>query len=181
MSKARIELNDLRVIAKGLAPDEIPQDQIEFWAAAGQRLYGIGGLTNVTPPPGLRELVAGAEAPQPAPLSPRVLDAASRALVARLHNAVPEDLRATGQQIDAIIARLEQTIVADTALNQLRLRPEIAREIVRRGGRVEFETLNAWIYANVFHTPKHDAWLGLLPRDVFTGLPGDGVLLGHAE
>ena len=86
-------------------------------------------------------------------------------------------MRATGEQLDAMIARLEQTIVADSALNQLRLRPQIGREIVRRGGRIDFATLNAWIYAEVFRTPKQDAWLGLLPRDVFTGLPGDGVVI----
>jgi hypothetical protein len=76
-----------------------------------------------------------------------------------------------------MIARLEQTIVADSALNQLRLRPQIGREIVRRGGRIDFATLNAWIYAEVFHTPRQDAWLGLLPRDVFTGVRGDGVVI----
>ena len=36
---------------------------------------------------------------------------------------------------DAMIARLEQTLVADSALNQLRLRPQIGREIVRQRGR----------------------------------------------
>lgn len=76
-----------------------------------------------------------------------------------------------------MVARLEQHLVADSALNQLRLRPRIAEEIVRRGGRADFDTLNAWIYAEVFHTPKSDAWLGLLPRTDFTGLPGDGVVL----
>jgi len=90
---------------------------------------------------------------------------------------VPSELRATRQQLDAMIARLEQAIVADSAFNQLRLRPQIAREIVRRGGRTDFATLNAWIYAEVFRTPKEDAWLGLLPRNVFTGLPGDGVVM----
>ena len=62
-------------------------------------------------------------------------------------------------------------------LNPLRLRPPIGRENRRRGGRTDFATLNAWIYAEVFRTPKEDAWLGLLPRNVFTGLPGDGVVM----
>ena len=76
-----------------------------------------------------------------------------------------------------MIARLEQMLVADSALNQVRLRPQIAREMVRRGGRTDFATLNAWIYAEVFRSPRQDEWLGLLPRNVFTGLPGDGVVL----
>jgi hypothetical protein len=106
-----------------------------------------------------------------------VIDDVSRALVLRLHNEVPPELRATGQRLDAMIARLEQTLVADSALNQLRLRPQIAREIVRQGGRTDFARLNAWIYAEVFRSPQQDAWLGLLPRDVFTGLLGDGVVM----
>jgi hypothetical protein len=105
------------------------------------------------------------------------MDDASRALVVRLHDAVPRELRATNHQRDAMIARLEQTLVADSALNQLRLRPQIGREIVRQDGRIDFATLNAWIYAEVFRTPKRDAWLGLLPRNVFSGLPGDGVVM----
>ena len=76
-----------------------------------------------------------------------------------------------------MIARLEQTLLADSALNQLRLRPQIARQIVRDRGRADFATLNAWVYAEVFRTPKEDAWLGLMPRNVFTGLPGDGVVM----
>jgi hypothetical protein len=111
------------------------------------------------------------------PPPPRVMDDASRALVVRLHDAVPRELRATNHQRDAMIARLEQTLVADSALNQLRLRPQIGREIVRQDGRIDFATLNAWIYAEVFRTPKRDAWLGLLPRNVFSGLPGDGVVM----
>jgi len=148
VSKMAVEVRDLRVFAKEVAPEAIPEDQIETWVAAGRALNGV-----------------------------RVLDDASRALVVRLHNAGPSELRATDEDLRALIARLERTIVGDTALNQLRLRPQISREIVRRGGRFDFAALNGWIYAQVFRTPRADAWLGLLQRDVFTGLPGDGVVL----
>jgi hypothetical protein len=150
LSKARVELPRLHTITKGLAPESIPDDEVELWSAAGQALYGIGN---------------------------HVLDAASRALVTRLHDDVPRELRATGEELDRTIARLEQSIVADTALNQMRLRPMIDREIVRRGGAPDFDALNRWIYAEVFRTPQSDVWLGLLPRNVFTGLPGDGVVI----
>jgi hypothetical protein len=156
-SKSAIEVRDLRYFAKELAPEALSENEIEMWATAGRALYGIGDLRL---------------GPQP-----RVLDEASRALVIRLHNEVPPGLRATGQRLDALIARLERTLVADSALNQLRLRPQIGNEIVRRGGRTDFATLNAWIYAEVFRSPRQDEWLGLLPRDVFTGLPGDGVVI----
>jgi hypothetical protein len=155
VTKAAIELKDLRRFAPGLAPEALSQSQVEMWSTAGRLLYGSGD-PNVASP---------------------VLDDASRALVVRLHNEVPRELRVTGRRLDALIARLEQTLVADTALNQLRLRPEIAREIVRRGGRTDFATLNAWIYTEVFRSPKEDEWLGLLPRNVFTGVPGDGIVI----
>ena len=174
-AKVATELPVVRFFAKGLAPEAVSEDQIEMWATAGQVLYGIGDLTHATPLQTLRVELTMGRAQLPAP--PPVLDEASRALVVRLHNGVPRELRATGKQLDAMIARLEQAIVADSALNQLRLRPQIGREIVRRGGRTDFATLNAWIYAEVFRTPKEDAWLGLLPRNVFTGLPGDGVVM----
>jgi hypothetical protein len=153
ISKARIEVSDLRRIARELTIDTPAEDQFEMWSSAGQLLYGTRGST------------------PPAP----VLDAASRGLVVRLHTSGLRDMVATEAETAAMIAQLERTIVADTALNQLRLRPQIAREIVRRGGRVEFTSLNAWIYDQVFRTPREDPWLGLLPRDVFTGVPGDGV------
>ena len=175
LAKVATELPVVRFFAKGLAPEAVSEDQIEMWATAGQVLYGIGGLTNGPPRQTSRLALAMRRAQLPSP--PPVLDEASRALVVRLHNEVPRELRAAGRQLDAMVARLEQTIVADTALNQLRLRPQIEREIVRRGGRIDFATLNAWIYAEVFRTPRQDAWLGLLPRNVFTGVPGDGVVI----
>ena len=155
VTKAAIELNDLRSIARELALDALSDNEVGIWAAAGQMLYGIGNSKPTS----------------------RVLDESSRALVIRLHNELPRELRAPDQQLDRMIARLEETLVADSAVNQLRLRPQIAREIVRRGGRTDFGTLNAWIYSEVFRSPQGDQWLGLLPRNTFTGLRGDGVVI----
>jgi len=176
--KAMMEVRDLRRFVPGIAPEAVSEDQVAMWSAAGQVIFGIGDLKAVATPPvaAVRRLdVPAAAARLPPP--PRVLDDTSRALIGELHNRGPREMRATGEQLDAMIARLEQTIVADSALNQLRLRPQIGSEIVRRGGRIDFATLNAWIYAEVFRTPRQDAWLGLLPRDVFTGVPGDGVVM----
>jgi hypothetical protein len=105
-----------------------------------------------------------------------VLDAASRALVAQLHNAGPTGQGATAGELDAIIARLEQHIVADTALDQFTLRQQIHRRIVDRR-ETDFALLNTWVYDVVFATPKSDPWLGLRARRDFTGLPGDGVIM----
>ena len=72
-------------------------------------------------------------------------------------------------------------MVADSALNELQLRPQIHRDCSRIARPARSSTLNAWIYADVFHTPKTDAWLGLLPRTDFTGLPGDGCRCDAAD
>lgn len=151
ITKAGIELRGIRRIARELAPEIPAEDQTDMWSAAGQWLYGAGAAT--------------------------VLDDASRTLVVRLHNSALRELRSNETEVTAMMARLERTIVADTALNQIRLRPEISREIIRQEGQIEFAPLNAWIYDQVFRTPRQDPWLGMLPRDVFTGVPGDGVVL----
>jgi hypothetical protein len=158
VTKALIELPDLRRIAEGAAPDLLSEHDIDMWAAAGERLYGGSGRSPT-----------------------RILDDTSRALVVRLHNAGPDGIRATGRALDAMLARLERTLIADSALNQLRLRPLISRAIVRRAGRASLDELNGWIYAEVFQTSRQDEWLGLLPRDVFTGLPGDGVIVNEGR
>jgi hypothetical protein len=157
MTKAMVELRDLNAFVPELAPESVPANQVALWSAMGRSLYSPGDGTSL--------------------LAQSTLDRASRSLIERLHDAVPADVRATAGQREAMLARLEQLMTADTALNQLRLRPQISREIVRRGGRIAFASLNAWVYAEVFRTPPQDAWLGLLPRDVFTGLPGDGIVI----
>lgn len=178
MSKAYIEVPDLERF--GYAPGgTAAPDDVAAWVTAGQRLYGIGDL----PSADAAAQVAGYLGPTPAqaqaqakhpPATPHVLDAQSRALIERLHDDVPPELRATPAQLAEMLDRLEEHVVADTALNQLTLRPQIASYMAQHPG-VSFDELNAWIYAEVFKTPRGDAWLGLLPRTDFTGLPGDGI------
>jgi hypothetical protein len=152
IGKAQIEVPDLQRIG-AIDPGQVPLDDAA-WTAIGRRVWNLGG---------------------PAP-QPRVLDATSRALVAALHNGGPAAHTASPAELAAVITRLEEHIMADTALNQFALRQSIRWRIVI-GADLEFEKLNAWIYDQVFATPRNDAWLGLLPRTDFTGLPGDGVVM----
>jgi hypothetical protein len=154
VAKALIEVPQLRRIASGIDPGAISPDETAQWAAVGQRTWGLTSRKGAA--------------------RPRVFDDASRALVARLHNAVPEDLVADADALDTVIARLEQHVVADSALNQFVLRQQIHGHM--RKFEDSFQDLNQWVYANVFHTPNTDAWLGLAPRTDFTGLPGDGLV-----
>ena len=167
MSKMLVEVPDLGKI--GIDAGSIAPADLAAWAVIGQKVWGIfavGAATGPTPPqrPG---------APPPPPPAPVLLDAQSRALVAQVHDAGP--IKSTPAQLAALLARLEQSIVADTAINELRLRPQIRGRLMAEA--LGFEALNAWIYAAVFQTPRSDAWLGLLPRTDFTGLPGDGVVM----
>ena len=105
------------------------------------------------------------------PYVPRVLDARSAALVTQLHAAGRTPSRA---ELDRMLIRLEEHILADSSLDELRLRPEI-HDYLAGGKPADFASLNRFVYAEVFHTPDSDPWLGLLPRTDFTGVPGDGV------
>jgi hypothetical protein len=163
VSKAAIEVPDLRRIG-AIGPGDVPDDAAA-WSAIGHTVW------NLIDPGAPLDLGARAT-PPPQP----VLDAASRALVARLHDAGPAAQRATPAELAAVVARLEQHILADTALDELRLRPDIRRRIVDHA-ETDLATLNEWIYADVFATPRSDPWLGLRARTDFTGLPGDGVVM----
>jgi hypothetical protein len=145
MTKARVETPDLRAI--GIDAGSIDPKDLSQWATIGQKVWNLG-------------------IDKPAAL----LDASSTALVEKLRAGNP-----TATSKDAMLARLEQAILADTALNQFSLRNQIRREIVRSND-LGFTVLNDNIYAYVFHTPKWDAWLGLLDNTDFTGLPADGVV-----
>jgi hypothetical protein len=174
MAKAIVEMPDLGKI--GIDAGSISPADLSAWAVIGQKVWGIYAAGTGGPEATAPRRRFGANTAPAAPAAPVVLDAQSRALVARVHDAGP--VRSTPAELGALLARLEQSIVADTALNELRLRPQIRGmladpAIAARG----FEQINEWIYTGVFQTPRSDAWLGLLPRTDFTGLPGDGVVM----
>ncbi|HEX4418583.1 MAG TPA: hypothetical protein VH165_11820 [Kofleriaceae bacterium] len=166
MSKRVMEIPDLKKIGM-VGPGELPEDDSAAWSAIGQQMWNIQRAPQRIPLP-----------PQPGSpaIAPLVLDAASRTLVSWLHNAGPADQRATPAQLETMLGRLEQHIVADTAINQFRLRQAIHRQIVATR-QLDFAALNAWIYGAVFATPSSDPWLGLRARTEFSGLPGDGVVV----
>jgi hypothetical protein len=193
MSKAFVEVPLLQTVDVGTDPGKLPED-VALWAEIGQHLLGVGAPPSAElgakfqDPWGmaiLPEAVPGQAKAAPAAAArtrpvPPILDDASRSLVDALlaqpsgGDALDERARA------AVISRLEQSIVADTALNEVRLRPMIRNHLIdslAQGGG-DFEQVNEWVYTNVFRTPRTDAWMGLLPRDTFTGLPGGAVIEG---
>lgn len=198
MMKAYVEVPMLRTVDLGLDPGELPDD-LELWAEIGQALLGVGAAPDPAlaaaaatdpwqvAPVGRAQPAPGKAGPvQPPAASPKrraaprpILSAEARRLVDSLL-AAPGATPLADAARAAVIARLEQTLVADTALNEVRLRPQIRGRLVHAyaQGDVSFTDLNAWVYANVFHTPAEDAWLGLLPRDTYTGLAGGAIIAG---
>lgn len=145
MAKMAVESVDLRKI--GIDAGRIDPADITQWATIGQQLWNVGLPSRAL----------------------SVLDPRSAALVTSLRAGNP-----LAMQPEALLARLEQHIVADTAQNELAIRPLIRARI---GRGLDFDALNAYVYSKVFHTPKDDAWLGLLDSTDFTGLPADGVVM----
>lgn len=94
-------------------------------------------------------------------------------VTARLRDFLPDASRA-----DVALVRLGMNVLGETVLNDVFLR-DLAHAWFRdafRAGSPSFDDANTWVYAQLFHTPASDPWLGLVPADVYTGLPGGAVL-----
>jgi hypothetical protein len=146
VSKAMVEVPMMQTVDFGVDPGAIPDDTA-LWVQIYNAMWEAKGR--------------------------RVLDNNARALVDSMLT-VDRDARAH------ILVGLEKTIAADTAINEARLRPQIRQFLIAQlsGGAAAptFAELNTWVYANVFHAPATDQWMGLLPTDTFTGLPGGAVV-----
>lgn len=157
ISKLAMEMPDLRTFGFVDAA-EVPADDTDTWATIGSAVWN------------LRIIPFGRVMNDPA--ASTVIDPVSRAFVLQLAAAGPVPVR----DPDHMIAQLQRHVLADTALNDLRLRPQIRRQLIAHP-EGDLAALNGWIYDTVFATPRSDAWLGLLPRTQFTGLPGDGAMM----
>jgi len=71
---------------------------------------------------------------------------------------------------------LDEAAVLDSVRNEFALHRRIHQEIVSHRGRLDIDTLNKWVYAELFLMPDSDPWLGLNTPDVFTGLKDNGIV-----
>jgi hypothetical protein len=74
--------------------------------------------------------------------------------------------------IRKLLENLRAALRADTLRNENELRPLIRQRIA---SGTTFETLNRYVYDEVFATPGSDPWLGLMPEEAFTGIPNEGI------
>jgi hypothetical protein len=81
-----------------------------------------------------------------------------------------------------MVRTFENSISLDTVRNEYLLHRRIHEAFV--DGQPEtanVDSLNEWVYAELFLTPSSDPWLGLAPPDVYTALEGDGLRDGSFE
>jgi len=114
------------------------------------------------------------------------LDLNSRRLM--LAKLKPENLTAEERQTGGLVREdtpfartlrnFERAIAEDIVRNEY-LFHERLHEWLAPGGRYaalarDVEGFNTKVYAELFLTPDHDAWLGLVPDDTYTALENDG-------
>jgi hypothetical protein len=183
ITKSGTEIPNYRVVDLGVKVGQLADDE-NAWAQLGVRLMPTKTVATEPRYPGVRVRVRSAytdaRAGQTVEVQPSlftvgdVLDASSKALLAQLAPLVWTDkpVAAKPDELARLVDRFERDILADTAINEFQLRPQI-RGLLVQVPWMTFERLNEKVYREVFHTPKEDTWLGLSPEGV-TALPGDG-------
>jgi hypothetical protein len=74
-----------------------------------------------------------------------------------------------------MVRLFEDSMALDMVRNEYLLHRRIHEQFVDSSvTTTDVDTLNEWVYAELFLTPSSDPWLGLAPRDVYTALEGDG-------
>jgi hypothetical protein len=91
--------------------------------------------------------------------------------------AIAAQQEQTGEALAQTIAKLEATLLADTAQNQLSLRRNLLIWLADGEGELGLQTFNDHVYTALFRTPASDPWLGLAPTDVFAAVDGGGLRL----
>jgi hypothetical protein len=152
-----------------------PTNNLEAWVQVGLRFLPTGSdrfRLRIYAEDEAKARDAGALLPVGFPVG-TILDDNSRALIAKL---APRDWRtgapADANALDSITHDFERAIVAETASNEVRLRPKLRRYFADQQPAT-FEALNRFVYDHVFATPADDAWLGLAPQS-FLALANDG-------
>jgi hypothetical protein len=74
-----------------------------------------------------------------------------------------------------LVRTFEDSMTLDTVRNEYLLHRRIHERFADENiMTVDADTLNEWVYAELFLTPSSDPWLGLAPNDVYTALEKDG-------
>jgi hypothetical protein len=101
-------------------------------------------------------------------------DAAMDVSTRRLMLFKDPSLSRNGAALQTAIA-LERAVAEDTVRNEYVLRARIHGWLMSEKMNPEVASLNERIYSELFLTPSSDAWLGLRPVGMYSGIDNDGV------
>jgi hypothetical protein len=102
------------------------------------------------------------------------LDANSRALLLRKHEARAREYGAPPADPDGVIASFERSLAEDTAFNEYALHRQLRAWFAQARAPLSLAELNARVYAELFLTPASDPWLGLFAPDTYAALEPAG-------
>ncbi|HKA20393.1 MAG TPA: hypothetical protein VKN18_19045 [Blastocatellia bacterium] len=86
-----------------------------------------------------------------------------------------KDPALTGGNLQLATIALRQAIAEDTVRNEYIYRARFHRWLASGDVSSDVMSLTEKIYAELFLTPGWDAWLGLRPTGLYSGIDGDGV------
>ncbi len=78
-------------------------------------------------------------------------------------------------ELDRLVEAFEESVAADTLFNEYALRVHVHQWFASSAAPQTLDAFNARVYAELFLTPAHDRWLGLVDPGVYTGLVDNGV------
>jgi hypothetical protein len=82
----------------------------------------------------------------------------------------------------SMVRTFEDSMALDAVRNEYLLHRRVHELLAKRGSAsLDFDTLNEWVYAQLFLTPCRDPWLGLAPSDVYTALDNGGLIEPNAQ
>lgn len=77
--------------------------------------------------------------------------------------------------LERAVSGLQRSVAEDTVRNEFVMHNKIHEWFARASGPIDLVVLNERVYRELFLTPASDPWLGLFPRDSYTGIENDGV------
>lgn len=89
--------------------------------------------------------------------------------------------RAVESPLLRLLSKLRSSIALDTVRNEYLLHRQIHHWFASGTAPADLEALNERVYAELFLTPSSDPWLGLMPKDVYTALTNDGIVIEETK
>jgi hypothetical protein len=80
-----------------------------------------------------------------------------------------------------MVRQFESSIALDTVRNEYLLHRQIHAWFAEGSAPAGVEPLNNRVYVELFLTPPHDPWMGLVPPDTYTGLREGGLRVEEAS